>query len=209
LRCCCGAAIKLRFADCWNTPGPTELPLSLIAGYLDRYGIRCDKVRVTNRHVDGARTTWIGMTLGAADNLTALQARSPRIPLRDTAEVVARRLADHLREAGWDDSIVDAADTPAPSSAKETWRGLRDEAGYVAAYRVGGDLDAVRTLSSSEIWTALEITGAATDSRVAAACAIRTDGKPVAIAGAAPLNGRHSRALDALNPLSVERLTGT
>ena len=86
---------------------------------------------------------------------------------------------------------------------------MRDDAGYVAAYRVEGDLDAVRTLPSSEIWTALEITGAATDLRVAAACAVRTGDKPMAIAAATPLNGRHRPALDALSPLSVERLTGT
>lgn len=110
-----------------------ELPLRLIAGYLDRYGIRCDKVRITNRVIDGLRTTWIGLTLGAADNLTALQARSQRIPLRDTAEVASRRLADHLREIGWNVSIVDTADAPARGSAKETWRGLRDGSGYVAA----------------------------------------------------------------------------
>lgn len=192
-----------------DAPNAARLPLPLIAGYLDRYGIRCDKVRVTTRDVGGQQITWIGLTLGAADNLAALQARSPRIPLRDTAEVAARRLADHLREAGWNVSIVDSADVPAPPSAKETWRGLRDEAGYVAAYHVKGDLAAVRALPSSEIWTALEITGAASDLRVTTACAVRTDDKPVAIAGATPLNGRHRRALAALSPLSVERLTGT
>jgi hypothetical protein len=53
---------------------------------------------------------------------------------------------------------------------------------------------------SSEIWTALEITGTAADS---AACAIRTNDKPVTIAGATPLNGRHRPVLDAISPLSV------
>jgi hypothetical protein len=46
----------------------------------------------------------------------------------------------------------------------------------------------------------------------AAACAIRTNDKEVAIAGATPLNGRHRPALDAMSPLSVQRLaavTGT
>jgi ESX secretion system protein EccE len=188
---------------------PTRLPLHLIAGYLDRYGIRCDKIRVTTRDVDGAGTTWIGLTFDAADNLPALQARSPRIPLHDTAEVVARRLADHLREAGWNVTPVDTADGPARHDAKETWRGLRDASGNLAAYRVESDLDAVRALPSSEIWTALEITGAATDLRVAAACAVRTDDKPLAIAGLTPLHGRHRPALDALSPVSVDRLTGT
>ena len=41
------------------------------------------------------------MTLGVAENLAVLRARPPRIPLRDTAEVAGRRLADHLRETGW------------------------------------------------------------------------------------------------------------
>jgi hypothetical protein len=67
--------------------------LPLIAGYLDRYGVRCDKIRITSRDLDGLRTTWIGMTLGAVENLAALRARSPRIPLRDTAEVAGRRTA--------------------------------------------------------------------------------------------------------------------
>jgi type VII secretion protein EccE len=93
--------------------------------------------------------------------------------------------------------------------AKESWRGLRDSSGYVAAYRVDGNLAQVRALPSSEIWTALEMTGTANDLRTAAACAIRTHDKPGAIAGATPLNGRHRRALDALSPMSVERLTRT
>ncbi|HZN82430.1 MAG TPA: type VII secretion protein EccE, partial [Mycobacterium sp.] len=66
---------------------PVALPLRLIAGYLDRYGIRCDKIRVTSRDLDGLRTTWISLTLRAVDNLTALRARSARIPLRETTDV--------------------------------------------------------------------------------------------------------------------------
>jgi type VII secretion protein EccE len=204
-----------------DASGPTELPLRLIAGYLDRYGIRCDKVRVTNREIDGQRTTWVGLTLGAVDNLTALRARSPRIPLRDTAEVVARRLADHLREAGWDASIVDSAGTPVQPSAKETWRGVRDEAGYVAAYKVKVDerladtLAGIRSLSSHDTWTALEFTGTATTPAVSAVCSLRTGERPSSAApfpALTPLAGRHRVALTALNPLSEERLhalTGT
>ncbi|MDZ4270170.1 MAG: type VII secretion protein EccE, partial [Mycobacterium sp.] len=82
--------------------GQTEFPLGLIAGYIDRYGIDFDKVRLTSRDVGGARTTWVGLTLGAADNVSALSARSSRMPLQDTVKVAARRLADHLRETGWD-----------------------------------------------------------------------------------------------------------
>lgn len=53
------------------------LPLPLIAGYLDRYGIRADKIRITSR--DNAsdasrRETWIGLTLSAPENLAALRA---------------------------------------------------------------------------------------------------------------------------------------
>jgi type VII secretion protein EccE len=186
-----------------------EPPLTLIAGYLDRYGIRCDKIRVTNRDLDGLRTTWISLTLRAVDNLTALRARSARIPLRETTDVVGRRLADHLRETGWNITPVDAADAPVRRDAKETWRGLRDSSGYVAAYRVDGDLAELRALPSSEIWIALEMTGTADALRTAAACAIWTHDKPEAIAGATPLNGRHRHALDALSPMSVERLTRT
>jgi type VII secretion protein EccE len=194
---------------------PVMLPLRLVAGYLDRYGIRCDKVRITSRDTAGSRTTWIGMTLGAEDNLAALRARSPRIPLRDTAEIAARRLADHLRETGWSAAIVDTAVPPTDSSSKETWRGLRDESGYVAAYRVAADGQLADTLSkllahsSPEMWTALEITGTATDPAVTVVCAIRTDDKPGAgapIPGLTLLRGRQRPALNALNPLSDHRL---
>jgi type VII secretion protein EccE len=92
--------------------------LPLIAGYLDRYGVRCDKIRITSRDLDGLRTTWIGMTLGAVENLAALRARSPRIPLRDTAEVAGRRLADHLRETGWNVAAVDTTDAPPPEPTR-------------------------------------------------------------------------------------------
>jgi hypothetical protein len=72
---------------------------------------------------------------------------------------------------------------------------------------IGDALAQVWALPSSEIWTALEITGTATDLRVAAACAIRSDDKPEAIAGGTPLNGRHRAGLDALSLLSVQRLS--
>ena len=38
---------------------PVALPLGLLVGYVDRYGLRADKVRITSRDIDGARTTWI------------------------------------------------------------------------------------------------------------------------------------------------------
>lgn len=193
---------------------PGALPLRLIAGYVDRYGIRCDKVRITSRDTAGDRTTWIGLTLRATDNLAALQARSPRIPLRDTAEVAGRRLADHLREAGWNVAVVDTAVPPTELAAKETWRGLHDGSGYVAAYRVAVDdrlpqtLTEIWALSSPETWTALEITGTATDPGVAVLCTLRSDDKPGArgpIQGLTLQGGRQRPAIDALNPLSVDR----
>jgi type VII secretion protein EccE len=197
---------------------PLELPLGVVAGYLDRYGIRCDKVRVTSRDVAGQRTTWIGLTIGAVDNLAALQARSARIPLRDTAEVVARRLADHLRETGWNASIADSAEAPAPGSAKETWRGLRDKTGYLTAYgvrvddRLADTLEEIRSLGSAEIWTALEYTGTATEPTLSATCALRTAERPAPrapIPALTPMKGRHQPALSALNPLATGRLTRT
>jgi len=194
---------------------PVELPLRLIAGYVDRYGIRCDKMRITSRDVAGRRTTWIGLTLRATDNLDALRARSPRIPLRDTAEIAARRLADHLRETGWNVTIVDTAEAPAGASAKETWRGLRDASGYLAAYRVAvddrlaGTLAGVWALPSPDSWTALEITGTAADPGITVVCAFRSDDRPRAkppVAGLTLLGGRQRPALNALNPLSAARL---
>ena len=202
-----------------------ELPLRLIAGYLDRYGVKADAVRITSRDTGNdapARETWIGLTLSAADNLAALQARSPRIPLHKTAEVAVRRLADHLREDGWQVSGAEPQDIPplfAPD-ARETWRGLRDGetgAGYVAAYQVAVDaaladtLAEIRSQRALEIWTAVEITGTATDHSVVAACAFRTAGKPAAaapLAGLIPQHGNHRVALRALSPGSVHLLGG-
>lgn len=75
-----------------------QLPVGLLAGYLDRYGVRSDSVRVTTHSAPPGTTTWIGLTLRAADNLVALQARSVQTPLRQTAESAARRLVGQLQE---------------------------------------------------------------------------------------------------------------
>ena len=199
------------------------LPLPLIARYLDRYGVRVDKIRITSR--DNAsdasrRETWIGLTVSAADNLEALRARSPRIPLHETAEVAARRLADHLREIGWEASAVVPEDVPQlpAADARETWRGLqRGASDYVAVYQVRIDdglaatLDAIRAHPARETCTALEIVGDGTHRTIAAACAFLTDTPP---AGAAPLGGltpqrgNHRPALAALDLLSTQRLDG-
>ncbi len=196
----------------------TDLPLGLIAGYIDRYGIDFDKVRVTSRDVGGVRTTWVGLTLGAADNLSALAARSSRMPLQDTVEVAARRLADHLRETGWDVSTDDAAATPVPEQAKETWRGISDGRGYLAAYRIRVDeqladtLAALSTSDDGETWTALEFTGSRAHPEVAAACAIRTAERPgsrAPLTGLTPERGEHRPALAALATDSDRRLSAT
>ena len=128
--------------------------------------------------------------MSAADNLEALQARSSRIPLHETAQVAARRLADHLREIGWEANLVGADDVPqlvAPAS-RETWRAVQQGASdFVAAYQVNADdalpetLNAIRTHPASETWTALEIAGSGESvgrHTVAVAAAFRTDTQP-------------------------------
>ncbi|GBG38121.1 type VII secretion protein EccE [Mycobacterium montefiorense] len=200
-------------------------PLELIAGYLDRYGIRADKVRITSR--DNAsdasrRETWIGITVSAADNLPALQARSSRIPLYETAEVAARRLADHLREIGWEANTVAADDVPRwlTAKARETWRAVqRGTSDYVAAYQITVDsalpetLEAIRSQSARETCIALEIGGprSADQNTVAAACAFLADGPPEGappVAGLIPQRGNQGPALAALDLLSTQRLDG-
>ena len=195
---------------------PAQLPV--VVGYLDRYGIRCDKVRVTHRDSGGTRRSWISLTVSAVDNLDALRARSSRIPLRDTTEIVGRRLADHLREQGWTVMLVDGVGSPLPDPGKETWRGVKDDSGFVAAYRVsvGDQLDAVLAgigaLAAQETWTALEFTGSPTEPQLTVGAAIRTEDRPARkppLAGLKPAGGRHRPALAALNPLSSDRLDGT
>jgi type VII secretion protein EccE len=205
--------------------GLDALPLPLIASYADRYGLRADTVRVTSRDFasdTGARRreTWIGLTLSAADNLAALQARSPQIPLHETAEVAARRLADHLRESGWTAAIAEPDDIPGlyVRSARETWGGIaQGAADYVAAYQVKADTALPNTLAAiwsypvRETWTAVEITGAGDQQTLAVACAIRTDAPPAAggpLPGLISQSGSHRPALTALHPLSTQRLDG-
>jgi type VII secretion protein EccE len=198
-----------------DTAAPEHLPV--IAGYVDRYGVRADKVRLASRDAAGQRTTWIGLTMDASENLAALQARSPRLPLRETAEVAARRLADHLRELGAQATVVSDTDTPVPPSAQETWRGLRTDAGYVAAYRVTVDdalpdtLAAVRSQPSAETWTVIDITGTPGKPELTVGCALVTEQRPgtgAPVAGLTPTRGRHRPALAAMAPLSTDRVDG-
>lgn len=205
--------------------GPDALPLPLIARYADRYGLRADAIRITSRDAASdtgvrERETWIGLTFSAADNLAALQARSPQIPLHKTAEVAVRRLADHLRESGWTATIAEPDDIPGiyARSARETWRGIcQGSADYVAAYRVKADTALPNTLTAiwsypvRETWTALELTGAGDEQTLAVACAIRTDAPPAAggpLPGLISESGNHRPALTALHPLSSQQLDG-
>lgn len=215
------ALIRVRRLNA-EAPG---LPLLLIARYLNRYGIRADKVRITVHHAaTGVQQTWIGLTVSAADNLAALQARCARIPLQQATLVAARRLASQLRELGWAACIAGPDDVPplAARSARETWRAVVREiapatADYVAAYRIDVDtmladtLEAIWTHPASETWAALEIAGDASSPTLAAACAFRAGAKPGSappLAGLVAQHGNHRAALTALNPLSTQRLDG-
>ena len=188
-----------------------EVPLAVLTGYLDRFGVRCHAVRVTSRDVAGERTTWIGLTIRAADNLAALAARGPQLPLAETASVTVRRLADHLRELGWTVTVEDDPDAVAPAhpGGTETWRGVRGETGYTAAYtvtvddRLPGTLAAVWTAPGRETWTSLQFSGTRAAPAVAVACALNSPDKPAARAplpGLTPHHGGHGPALDALDP---------
>lgn len=206
--------------------GDTDsLPLPLIAGYAQRYGLRAHAIRVTSRDSTSEvgtreRETWIGVTLSAADNLAALQARSPHIPLHETAEVAARRLADHLRESGWTAAIADPDDVPSPlpRPARETWTGVsQGDSTHVAAYGVKVDTALPNTLAAiwsypvREVWTAAEVCGAGDDQTLAVACAFRTDASPAAngpLPGLISKAGIQRAALTTLDPLSKERLDG-
>ncbi|MGV0836218.1 type VII secretion protein EccE [Mycolicibacterium thermoresistibile] len=197
-----------------------RLPLHVIASYRDRYGIRADAVRITSRDRNGNRggdrTSWVSITIRAVDNLDALRARSPHLPLQQTAVVAARRLADHLREIGWHATIVDATDVPAVDG-KETWRGMCDESGYLAAYRVAVDDRLPDTFgelwseAAPEVWTAVEITGSASRPAITAGCALRYAEKPKntgPLPALTPQRGLHRPALEALAPTSGSRLIG-
>jgi len=196
------------------------VPVSLISSYLNRYGLRADAVRLTSRSGAGTTDTWIGLTYAAAPNLAALQARSASVPLRRTVDIAVRRLADHLREIGWDTAVV--ADDEIPSlidaSAREAWRSVVDGSGdHVAAYQVGIDaaladtISRIQAVSANETWTVLEVAEHDGQQTIAAACALRTGSAPdggAPLAGLLPQQGNHRNALLDLHPLSGIRLDG-
>lgn len=200
--------VALRLID----GGGSDLPLDVVAGYLDRYGLSCDWLRVTSRDTDMGRMTWIGLTMSAATNLAALQARSATLPLRETAEITLRRLADHLRELGWALTIsdIDIPDLLGPE-AKERWCAVADGAkGCVAAYSIAAEsfadtLTELWSMPFAEVWTAIELSAGG----VAAACAIRTADLSRAapkVAGLTLCRGRQREALAALEPMSTKPL---
>ncbi|MCV7194255.1 type VII secretion protein EccE [Mycolicibacterium brumae] len=194
-----------------------ELPLTLIADYLDRYGVQCESVRIASRDTPARRSTFVSLTMAAGPNLAALRARSSNLPLRRTAEAAARRLADHLRELGWDAVMVtgglDVPELLGPQ-AKEGWRTVTDgSSGFVSGYAVKVDdelsdvLAELWALDSPEIWTVAEISA----DGLAVGAAIRSEDKPDPagpLAGLTAVRGRQRAALDALHPMSTERLLG-
>lgn len=192
-----------------------DVPLDAISSYLDRYGVRCSSIRVTSADIgDDARRTWVSLTVSAADNLSALQARSPQIPLRRTAEVAARRLADHLRELGWTAQITESPGAPLETAAKEKWRAVSDDRGYLATYQVTVDgslpetLESVWTSPAAETWTVAELSGEASSPSLVLVCAVRTSEAPATVASTPALRGcggRQLATLDAMNPLSTKR----
>jgi type VII secretion protein EccE len=183
--------------------------LPLVAGYVDRYGIRCDSVRVTERHLGDTRSAWVSVTVAAPSNLAALQARSSDLPLADTAQNVARRLADQLRETGVPVAVVDPAPELVLPGAHETWRAIRDSDGFLTAYGLPADHrlpDVLADLASAdELWTVLEFSGRTTNSTIAAACAVRTVNVPAAaaVAGLIREPGRQRPLLTAMAPGSA------
>ncbi|KAA0111303.1 type VII secretion protein EccE [Mycolicibacterium sp. P1-5] len=193
--------------------GDTELPIGVLTDYLDRYGLICDAVRVTTRTVADLTTTWIGLTFSGARNLPALQGRSPHIPLRQTAESTARRLAGQLRETGWTTTLVDADELPELSAidARERWRSITDARGYVTAYTIADPRTALTGVSATgaqEIWTVVEI-ARNSPLNLRAGAAIRTEDRPARSApvpGMTLIAGRQATALAALHPLSGVRL---
>ena len=188
-----------------------EPPFGLLAGYLDRYGLLCDSVRVTTRSTQADVTTWIGLTFSGARNLAALQGRSAQIPLRETAENAARRLIGHLREIGWTAKLADPDQVPdlVAAGARERWQSVTDARGYLTTYAAKDPegLAAVSSAAAAEAWTVVEIAGTSPLDRLRAGAVIRTEEPPKApLPGLVSLPGRQASALAALHPLSGARL---
>ncbi|WP_238890026.1 type VII secretion protein EccE [Mycobacterium sp. IDR2000157661] len=194
-------------------PASVGLSLRSLAGYVERFGIRSEKVRVTTRTRSGVRTTWVSLTVDATANLAALQARSPELPLHDTAAVAGRRLADQLRESGLEASVVDTAYAPLAGLVKEMWRGVRNEHGVVSAYGIPAGEQMFPLLAEvwalpEETWTAVEFAGTPAEPTVAALCAVCAAEavRGVPLSGLRPQHGAQRPLLTALDPKSSDPL---
>ncbi|WP_167107472.1 type VII secretion protein EccE [Mycobacterium sp. DL592] len=185
--------------------GTREPPTEMLAGYLNRFGLQCDSIRITTRLAGDDRRMWIGLRFSAAANLAALQARSTRIPLRATARNAARRLVEHLDDRGWTAHLVEPDQVPEmlAADAREGWRSVRDARGFLTAY---GNAEPTVGSEATECWSVVEITGTRADPRISTGIAIRTEDPPHPLPGQAALTGRQASALAALHPLSSTRL---
>jgi type VII secretion protein EccE len=196
-----------------DDPAGVGLSLPLLAGYVERFGVRCEKVRVTNLDDGSASATWISLTLNAVGNLTALRARSAELPLLETAEIVGRRLADHLRETGLSAAIVGDAPTLLADGDRETWSGVRADSGAISAYAIPVD-DGLRErlaevwAQPTETWTAIEFSGTSAHPEVRALCVFRTTEavRRIPVSGLVAQRGIQRPLLTALAPGSTDRL---
>jgi hypothetical protein len=82
--------------------------------------LRCNKIRVTSLIDGDERATWIGVTLAAGDNLAALAARSPELPLSDTAEAVGRPRMQRRQECRPPISVSNAPRPAFPNQSPKT-----------------------------------------------------------------------------------------
>lgn len=197
-----------------DDPRGVGLPAALVARYVDRFGVRCCRARITSHQTgDGMRTTWIGLTVDANDNLAALRARSARLPLRDMAEIVGRRLADQLREMGLEASVVDEGGQPLHGRGRERWTSVHDDLGAVSAYRVRVDDGLPERLAElwalpGDVWVTLEFGASGAGQTLAAVCAIRGDAQaaPAPAGGLTALRGVQRPVLSAVDPTSTDAL---
>lgn len=101
---------------------------------------------------------------------------------------------------------------PVSDGAKESWRALADDAGFVAAYGIPLHnlpevLNAVWALPVQETWTAVEF-GPRTAAALVALRTAEAPGSAVPVPGLTRLGGRQRPVLDALNLFAAQRLDG-
>lgn len=184
-----------------------DLPMDLLAGYLDRYGIRCRSVRVARHQGPAGVQVWIALLFSAADNLAALQGRSAEIPLHATAHVAGRRLVDELRELGCSAALVEPEHVPriATGEAKELWNSIACDDGFLTVYSVQ-DPSETDVSAGEESWTVWVIVGPVARPRMTVGVALRTPQRPgreIPAPGLTTLVGRQMEALSAMDLLST------